>query len=173
LLLIPLTAPKDLTAKTVTLTAKVSWMCCAKTCHPAAKVPLTVTLPVTDSADPDPATQPLFEKFRARIPQRDPAWQTTVAREQNRIVLTLQPPGPNPPLPTAAGIRFFTADGQVDSNQPQQIEILSDGKIRLRLALSETAPPPPATLPGVLVFQNGWPAAGPQYQIDIDCPFSP
>jgi thiol:disulfide interchange protein DsbD len=173
LLLIPLTAPKDLTATTVTLTAKVSWMCCAETCHPAAKVPLAMTLPVADSADPDPATQPLFEKFRTRIPQRDPAWQTTVARDQNRIMLTLQPPGSNPPLPTAAGIRFFTADGQVDSNQPQQIEILSDGKIRLRLALSETAPPAPATLPGVVVFENGWPASGPPFQLEIDCPFSP
>ena len=168
LLMIPVTGPAGLSEKSVTLTARVSWMCCAKTCHPAAEVPFSITLPVTDTAEPDPATRPLFEKFRARVPRRDPAWQSTVKRERHRIILTLRPPGPNPAPPTAAGIRFFTADGQVDSNQPQHIEILPGGGIRLTLVLSETAPPPPATLPGVVVFQHGWPAGGKPLQLEID-----
>jgi thiol:disulfide interchange protein DsbD len=168
LLLIPLTAPAGLADKPVTLTAKVSWMCCAKTCHPAAKVPLSVTLPVTATAELDPATRPLFAKFRALVPQRDPAWQATVKRDQHRILLTLRPPGTQAPASSPAGIRFFTADGQVDSNQPQPIELLPDGGIRLTLALSESAPPAPATLPGVLGFPNGWPAGGKPFAIEID-----
>ncbi|MCF7733727.1 MAG: hypothetical protein K9N23_18710, partial [Akkermansiaceae bacterium] len=168
LLMIPVTAPAVLAGKAVVLNARVSWMCCAKTCHPAAKVPFAVTLPVADAAEPDPVNQPLFAEFRARVPQRDPAWQTTVKRERNRIILTLQPPGPNPALPPAADIRFFTADGQVDSNQPQQIEVLPGGGIRLNLALSETAPPPPATLPGVVVFQHGCPVGDKPFRLEID-----
>jgi len=168
LLLIPVKAPADLSDGAVTLTAKASWMCCAKTCHPAAKVPLAVTLPVTGVAEPDPTTRLLFEKFRARIPKRDPAWKTTVARADHQIVLTLQPPGATPATPNTAEIRFFTADGQVDSNQPQSVEILANGGIRLRLALSETAPPSPAKLPGVVVFPNGWPTGGPPLQLEID-----
>ena len=168
LLLIPITAPAELSESPITLSAKVSWMCCAKTCQPAAKVPFTATLPVAATAEPDPATQPLFAKFRARIPLRDPAWQATVKRERNRIILTLLPPGKNAPPPTAAGIRFFTADGQVDSNQPQQLEILPEGKFRLTLTLTDSAPPPPATLPGVIVFENGWPVGGRPFQLEIE-----
>lgn len=168
LLLIPVKAPADLSNGAVTLTARASWMCCAKTCHPAAKVPLAVTLPATGIAEPDPTTRPLFEKFRARVPKRNPAWKTTVARADREIVLTLQPPGARPATSNTAGIRFFTADGQVDSNQPQSVEILPNGGLRLRLALSETAPASPAKLPGVVVFPNGWPPGGPPLQLEID-----
>ena len=168
LLLVPLTAPADLTIKTVTLAAKVSWMCCGNTCCPAAKVPFAVTLAVADAAEPDAATQPLFAKFRARLPQRDPAWQSTVRRERDTIVLTLQAPGPNRALAAAAGIRFFTADGQVDSNQKQQVEILSDGRLRMTLVLSETAPPHPATLPGVVAFPAGWQTDALPFQLEIN-----
>ena len=156
LLQIPFTTAPDLTTKSVTLTAKVSWMCCGKTCHPAAQIPFAVTLPVTDSAEPDPATQPLFAKFRARVPRPDPAWQAEVKRELNTIVLTLRAPADSQPLPAAAGLRFFTADGQVDSNQKPQVEILSDGRLRLQLARSATAPPHPSSLPGVVALPAGW-----------------
>lgn len=168
LLLVPLTAAPDLTVKTVTLTAKVSWMCCGKTCHPAMQVPFSVTLPVADTAEPDPATQPLFAKFRARVPQSDPAWQTEVKRERNSIILTLRAPAKTQTLPSAAALRFFTADGQVDSNEKPRVEILSDGRLRLHLALSETAPPHPASLPGVVAFPPGWQSGGLPSHLEIN-----
>lgn len=168
MLLIALAAPVTLTATAVTLTAKVSWMCCGKTCNPAARIPFAVTLPVAAAAEPDPATQPLFAKFRAQVPQPDPAWQAEVKREANAIILTLRAPAAIQPLPAASGVRFFTADGQVDSNQPQQVEILSDGRLRLQLALSESAPPPPATLPGVVTFPAGWHTGAPPLNLEIN-----
>ena len=168
LLLIPLTAPADLTAKTVTLTAKVSWMCCGTTCSPAADVPFAVTLPVTAAAETDPATHALFEKFRAQVPRPDPAWHTEVKREHDSILLTLQAPATSQPLPAADAIRFFTADGQVNSNQKQQVEVLSDGRIRIRLALSEFAPPHPATLPGVLALPAAWQTRGLPSHLEIN-----
>jgi thiol:disulfide interchange protein DsbD len=168
LLLIPLTAPADLTTKSVALTARVSWMCCGKTCHPAAKIPFTVTLPVAASAEPDPVTRPLFAKFRARLPRRDPAWKTEVRRDHHTIILTLQAPANHQPPATAAGIRFFTADGQVDSNRQQQPEILADGRLRLQLVLSATAPPHPATLPGVVAFPAGWQNGGQPFHLEIN-----
>jgi thiol:disulfide interchange protein DsbD len=168
LLMIPIKAPANLTEKSVTLAARASWMCCAKTCHPAAKVPLAVTLPVAASAEPDPTTRLLFEKFRALVPKPDPAWRTTVARANRQVMLTLHPPGGSPAAADTAGIRFFTADGQIDSNQAQPVEILANGGIRLRLALSENVPPSPAKLPGVVVFPNGWPPGGPPLRMEID-----
>jgi len=168
MLLIPLRAAPDLSAKTVTLTAKVSWMCCGTTCSPALKIPFTLTLPVAASASADPAAEPLFAHFRAQLPQADPAWQTAVTREQNSIILTLQAPAGKQPVPTVEGIRFFTADGQVDSNQEQQVAILSDGRIRLRLALSEFTPPHPATLPGVVAFPVGWHNADAPFHLEVN-----
>ena len=152
LLIIPVTPPENLAAETATLTAKVSWMCCGKTCEPAVKIPFCVTFPVTSSGENDPTTHPLFEKFRALAPRRDPAWKTAVKREQGRIVLTLKPPAA---ISNPGGIHFFTSDGRVDSSQKQQVEILPDGTIRMTLAPSETAPRQPATLPGVVTFSDG------------------
>ncbi len=168
LVIIPLTAPAFLTTKTVVLTARVSWMCCGNTCHPAARIPFSVTLPVAAAAEPDPVTRPLFAKFRAQVPRRDPAWQAAANREQDRIVLTLQAPGPIPARSDADGIHFFTADGQVDSNQKQQVDILSDGRIRMKLALAENAPPHAATLPGVVVLPGGCQGDGLPFQLEIN-----
>lgn len=168
LLLIPVKAPDILTTSSITLSAKVSWMCCAETCHPAAKVPFSITLPVTAAVEKDPVNGPLFATFRARIPTRDPNWKTTVTRTKNQMVLNLQAPPASQPLPTATGIRFFTADGQVDSNQPQQVEILPDRSIRMTLARSEAAPLTAASLPGVVVFPNGHPSGGSPISLEID-----
>ncbi|MES2477381.1 MAG: protein-disulfide reductase DsbD domain-containing protein [Verrucomicrobiota bacterium] len=152
LLMVPITSPENLTAASVTLNAKASWMCCGKTCNPAVKIPFSITLAVADSAKIDPGTQPLFEKFRALVPRPDPAWKSSVKREEGHILLTLQPPAA---ISNPIGIRFFTADGQVDSNQKQLVEILPNGVIRMTLAISETAPDGSKTLPGVVSLPSG------------------
>jgi thiol:disulfide interchange protein DsbD len=152
LLMIPVTPPQILGSTTATLNARVSWMCCGKTCMPAVKVPFSITLPVAASAAPDPATAPLFGKFRARIPRPDPAWQATARREQGKLILTLQPPRP---LADPGEIHFFTADGQVDSNAKQQVAFLAGGAIRLTLCPSGTAAKDCVSLPGVVSLENG------------------
>lgn len=161
LLMIPITPPDNLSSATVTLTAKISWMCCGTTCHPAVRVPFSVTLPRAAVAESDPSTHPLFEKFRAAVPRPDPAWTSTVRREQDKIILTLKPPGA---ILKPTGIHFFSADGQVDSNQKQQVEILSGGVIRMTLARAETAPGDSSALPGVVCLPRG----GMSFQLEIN-----
>lgn len=160
LIIIPITAPEKLTASAVTFTAKVSWMCCGKTCQPALDMPFSLMIPVAAVAEPEPATRDLFDKFRAMVPQRDPAWKTLVKREQEKIILTIMPPAA---IPNAAGIHFFTSDGQLDSNQKQQVEILADGTLRMTLMRSETGAHNSATLPGVLVFTDRLLEIDPRY----------
>ena len=155
LLMIPITPPDNLSSPRTTLTAKVSWMCCGTTCHPAVRVPFSVTLPLAAVAENDPFTHPLFEKFRAAVPRPDPAWTSTVRRERDKIILTLKP---SVAISEATGIHFFSADGQVDSDQKQQVEILPGGVIRMTLSRAETAPGNSLALPGVvcvLPFQIG------------------
>ncbi len=150
LLLIPITPPENLTTASVTLAAKVSWMCCGETCHPAVKVPFSLKLPVLSAPETDPANGGLFEKFRGLVPRPDPAWAATVTRQQGKITLTLRPPAG---VPKRSGGHFFTADGQVDSNEKQHVEVLAGGG--LRLTLSATGPEKAEKLPGVVGFSGG------------------
>ena len=168
LLLIPLTAAADFASKQVRVTAKVSWMCCGATCCPAVKIPFGVTLPVAGSAEADPANEALFAKFRALVPKPDPAWRVAVTRGPHTIELTLHAPGDRPAPPTADGIRFFTADGQVDTSQKQVFAVLSDGTVRIQLALSEFAPPHPTTLPGVVALPAAWQSDGQPLHLQIN-----
>ncbi len=156
LLMIPITAPETFPNGSVALSARASWMCCGKTCKPAAQIPFSITLPVSDAVDPDPGTQPLFAKFRAMVPVTVPQWHIAAKRETDQISLTLTPPANFGEIPDRAGIHFFTADGPVDSNQKQQVEVFPDGKILMKLPLAETAPRNPETLPGVVELPRGW-----------------
>ena len=151
LIIIPINAPEKLPNQAVTFTAKVSWMCCGKTCQPVLEMPFSLTLPVAAVAESEPATQDLFAKFRGMVPRRDPAWKTAVKREHGKFILTIAPPAA---ISNAAGIHFFTSDGQVDSNQKQQVEILANGTLRMILGRSETGPQNSVTLLGVLVFPD-------------------
>ncbi len=155
LLMIPITAPAVSSNKTVTLSARVSWMCCGKTCKPAVKVPFDITLPFGDAVDPDPETQPMFAKFREMLPMDDPKWHVTAKRETSQIVLILTPLESATGLKGTDGIHFFTADGQVDSNQKQRVDVFPDGRIQMRLAFAETSPGHAESLPGVVSFPNG------------------
>lgn len=162
LLMVPLTPPSELGESPVTLTARVSWMCCGNQCHPAVDVPVSVVLPVSSEAKVDPAARAIFGKFRALVPQRDPAWQTAVVRDEGGVVLTLKPPAD---LAAAQFVRFFTGDGQVDSRGNQPVEVQADGRLRIRLSSADSAPPDAKSLPGVVELQT---AAGAPAWLEID-----
>lgn len=157
LLMIPITPPPKLVSNVVTLTAKVSWMCCGKTCQPATDVPFSITLPVAESAEADIATAPLFDKFRNAVPRgSEGCKQITVHRGDGGIILTLHPVYRRAyPFLTPAKIHFFTADGQVDSDQPQKIEMSAEGTITLTLTASKTGPEQSESLPGLVVIPTG------------------
>ncbi len=163
LLMIPMTTvPATISAKEATFTARVSWMCCGTTCEPAADVPVSLTLPVADAAAP--ANAELFAKFRALVPQTDSAWKTSVRRDGDIVLLTVKPPSPSGAAPE---IRFFTGDGQIDSDSPQKFETSKTGDFRLSLVKSEFGPAAAPSLPGVFAISAGgethWIAIDPRY----------
>ena len=158
LLICPITLPAGFQEKTLVLNAKVSWMHCGKTCHPATDQPFSITLPVGRVVEANAVHQPLFEKFRAQIPAPPTEWKSlSVERKGDKILLTLQPVlrqrdplwNDHPP------IRFFTLDGQVDSDQDQEVQVSPEGVIVMTLAASTTGPKNPTTLPGVLEIPTG------------------
>jgi DsbC/DsbD-like thiol-disulfide interchange protein len=165
LLIVPMTAPESLQAGSVTLEAQVTWMCCKKACSPAHDVPFSITLPVADKAGSDPETSPMFEEARAKIARPDARWEARAKRAGDQIVLEMRPLEDSARRSAAelGALRFFTADGQVNSDEPQAIEVREDGSIRWELAWSEYGPDDPSGLPGVVQAAGGWTAGGPEF----------
>jgi DsbC/DsbD-like thiol-disulfide interchange protein len=109
LLMVPITAPATLADGTVTLDAKVSWMCCGKECNPATDVPFSITLPVTAEEKIDPAMQRLFAASRAKIPQTSDEWTAQAKRVENKLVVNFAKNGrPLKDLTALGEVRFFT-----------------------------------------------------------------
>lgn len=167
LLMIPITPPAELASKVVMLSAKASWMCCGKTCQPATEVPFSITLAVAESPQADVATKPLFEKFRAMVPEPNPSWKASVQRHANEILLSLRLDPAARPLffQDNSAIHFFTGDGQVDTDQKQGFEMIENGNFSINLRLSETASKNSASLPGVVRLPQ---ADGSVIHVEID-----
>ncbi len=70
LLTVPITAPKEIDADRVTLTASVDWLACKVNCIPGS-AKLELVLPVRDKAKP--AHAELFARWRQRLPRELPA----------------------------------------------------------------------------------------------------
>ncbi|HEY1122073.1 MAG TPA: protein-disulfide reductase DsbD domain-containing protein [Haloferula sp.] len=158
LLIVPITPPKELHESRVTLTVHASWMCCGDKCHPASKIPFSITLPVALSADADPATKPLFDRFREKVPQKDDAWSVEVARQPKSILLTLTSKQPQLTRDVAelGPLRFFTSDGQVDSDGQQKVTLGPGQQIRIELPVSEESPEKVSGLTGVITAEKNW-----------------
>jgi len=157
LLMVSITAPKELHEPQVALTAHASWMCCGDQCHPASNVPFSITLPVTASATTDPATKPLFDRFREEVPQKDDSWSVEIARQPGAILLTLTSKQPQltRDVATLGAIRFFTSDGQIDSDGEQKVTRGPGQQIRIQLPVSKQ-PTESADLKGVMVAEQSW-----------------
>ena len=169
LLMIPVTPPQELVDSSVKITAKVSLMCCGKTCSPVVDVPFSITLPA-GGADFDPAAQPLFERYRRMIPKQPLAWtEVSVKRESGRILLTLVPElrQRDPFWTDYTPVRFFTVDGQVDTDAKQETRTSTDGTIVVTLIASDTGPKNAESLPGVVEIPTGkiprWIEINPRY----------
>ena len=158
LLMCPITMPADFHETSLTLSAKVSWMHCGKTCHPVTDQPFSIGLPVGRIAESNAVHQPLFQTFKARIPALSTEWKSISAeRRGDKILLTLDPVlrerdplwNDHPP------IRFFTSDGQVDSDAQQEVNVSPEGVIVMILGASNTGPKHAKSLPGVVEIPTG------------------
>jgi DsbC/DsbD-like thiol-disulfide interchange protein len=167
LLLTEITPPADLKDAEVVIAARASWMSCAVSCNPGI-ADLTLTIPVAKAGEKVPRDETIaraFAEVRESAPKPAPAGWTFVPRlaAPDRIELTATIPG----LDAAAAktIQLFCDDMQVDSDEPQAVEMLDakKGVVRLLLARPEFAPKSPRVLSGVLHCPAGWPGIGSTY----------
>ncbi len=91
--LVDITPPEDLPAgESVTLKVKATWLMCKEVCLPG-KAELSLTLPVSDTPPaPNRAHAEGFASARANLPTEETAWTFTASRENDSLVLTMNPP---------------------------------------------------------------------------------
>lgn len=174
LLLAEIVVPEKIEAKDVTLAARASWMSCAVSCNPGI-ADLSLSLPVASPGETpsrDAAVAETFAKARRAAPAPAPEAWRFVPRltARDRIELEATIPGLDPAH--APKIRFYCDDMQIDSDEPQQVEVVdaSKGRLRFVFARPEFAPTDAATLSGVLHCPDGWPETDSLY-VEISAPW--
>lgn len=162
---IKITPPATLAeGSTVTLKGKAVWMCCNRECNPGFK-DLSIQLPVRKAATPgfDAKWKAKFEAELALRPQSSDKWTAKAETKDKQITVTLTPkPGAQSlSAEDAKKLIWFTEDGIIDSDKPQQVERLADGSIRFQLVEAEyIVGDRPAALKAVLIHPAGWEQGG-------------
>jgi len=164
LLMIEITPPDRLAeGSEIIIEGEATWMCCAKTCHPGYQT-LSLTLPI-DQPKPDPKWAPAFAKSRTELPDAEVdddgtvLWKASVsAQDAERLTLQITPAAEASGLDIQAlgDVYFFSADDQIQSDEPQKVIRNEDGSLELILTISEFGPKDPKTLPGLVWAENGW-----------------
>jgi thiol:disulfide interchange protein len=153
LLFTTITPPAKVTAASVPLAAKVSWLECQEACLPG-KAQLDVTLPVAATATPS-ADAAAFEAAAARVP-RPADWKVTATREAGAVHVRFEPPA------AARQASFLPgAPGIVAHAEEQALQASGEASV-LRVPLDANGTVP-ERWQGVLVLDGGARAA----EIDV------
>ena len=139
--------PDSLTSKTVTISAKTMWMCCAKGCFPGFQT-FDLTLPVSDAPAPDAAASTLIQKARKELPEANHDLKATLVSKMDSDEIKIRFVGEKKLSPE--GAYFFSSDGQISSDQKQIFIPAEDGSLLLTIARSEFSPKGSPSLPGVI-----------------------
>jgi thiol:disulfide interchange protein DsbD len=173
LLPVTITPPAGLTpGSTVNLPVAADWLMCQDECVPGS-AKLSIALPVSaDQPKPDPEFGARIRSVISQLPADDPSWAVSAARDAKRVILTVRAAGSGGGPALAPGeLHFFSEDGTIASDQPQ--EIASDGKggFTLALPVSADGPKDAPSLVGVLTSKKGWRADGSLAGLKVDAAF--
>jgi len=150
-------APKNIEAKTITIEAHVSYMCCADRCYPSSQ-DFTLTIPVAKDNKPTPVKkwQSLFSETRKYLPVATPKiWDVKTSFSEEQIIMELRS---KTEFNTSDKTQFFCETNSVHSDRPQLIELSDDKKnITFTFIRSEFAPKGLKQFTGLLFSPQGWP----------------
>lgn len=162
LLPVTLTPPADLKAgEKIELKAAASWLMCEDVCIPGdAEVALTLTV-TAGVASPDPGWGEKIRAVLAGLPRADEGWKASASRTAKTITLLIAPnvgasASNAPTRPTPTGMHFFTEDGLVAFDQPQEIKPDGKGGFILNLPVAADGPTEVKQLLGVVTSEKGW-----------------
>lgn len=161
LLMVEITPPDQIAPEKVTFRAGISWMACADSCHPGTAT-LSLTLPVRDATALDRTNRDRFRKARRDLPKILRDWKATVSSEANAPTIQLHLARRRDLPHKLQVLYFFSSDGQVSSDQPQELKAMGNGTYILTLRRAEFGPANATTVPGVLISPSPF---GPDRQL--------
>jgi thiol:disulfide interchange protein DsbD len=155
LLPVTLTPPADLKpGTTVSLPVAADWLMCQDVCVPGG-AKLSLSLPVTDGIpQPDPAWGSRVRAVLEKLPSSDPSLTVTASRTAGTVTLFVQ--GGSGAVPAPDDLHFFSEDGTVAYDQPQQAKSDGAGGYVITLPISTDGPKDAPRLVGVLTSREGW-----------------
>jgi thiol:disulfide interchange protein DsbD len=171
LLLVQITPPASLSQTQVELRADAEWLMCSDVCIPGgAKVALT--LPVSsDAPRPNAAWAEKIAATAAGLPRPLTEWQVTAARDASQVTITVKPAaGARAIERTPRGLHFFSDDGLVAYELPQQEQADPNGGVTLRAPIAPEGQQEATHLHGVLTSEKGWLPDGSIRGLRIDIP---
>lgn len=163
------TAPDFAPVRDATLAAKAEWLVCRETCFPES-ADLTLTLPVANTAEPDPRFGKLIAAARAALPRPLADWQVKAEGAGAKVVLALTPPaGAGDP----GALRFFPyEEGRIEASAPQVFRRDGDAYL-LTLPVASQLAPGFTRVTGVVTATNGLAhASGLQRAAIVDVPLN-
>jgi thiol:disulfide interchange protein DsbD len=149
------TAPSLAPGTTATLKARADWLVCRETCIPEG-ADLTLALPVSTTAGPDPRWGGPIAAAEAALPQPLMGWKASAEGRGAMIALKLTPPAGAADPGT---IRFFA--NTIDRIEPSKPQTLArdGGAYVLTLPVASTLSGPFGKLAGVVTAASGFSAS--------------
>jgi len=172
ILLTDITVPNHIDEENVKIRGKVAWMACATECNPGVEE-IVLTLPVNNTDQKVAVDRQLadrFEEIRSTFPVAAPDSWTFDLQLESPETITVEINSPGNEFTNADAIQFFSYDHQVDSNQPQHIEVNEAGNLILKLPRPKFAPKSPTSFSGVIHHPEGWPESESNW-IEISVPW--
>ncbi|HEU4723802.1 MAG TPA: protein-disulfide reductase DsbD domain-containing protein [Candidatus Eisenbacteria bacterium] len=163
LLVVTITPPATIAAKTVTIAGSFDWLECADVCV-AGSASLALTMPVrADVAAPGPAAS-LFAAARARRPRPSAGWTFAATAGPRAIELGFTPP---PGIEPRGAYFFVDQPLVVEHAAPQGFERVGTG-YRLTMKPAENAASPATRITGVLMLDGVSLEAGNAIAVDVE-----
>lgn len=159
LLLVAITPPAAITADSVTLTADLAWMACARDCNPGfATRALRLGVNRTPEARIDRTWAPKITAEQRQLPRPSKQWSVTIESPLGESPIRIRVKPTDKRAGDPADLYFFSEDGQISSEPPQVAERQDDGSYLITAARSDWGPENYDTLPGVLLASGSWAA---------------
>lgn len=169
LLPVKLTPPADLApGASIALNASADWLMCENVCIPG-NAEVSLTLPVSAATpQPDATWDTKIRATLATLPRADAHWRVTASRAGKTVTLTVAASGGTAHMPQNPW--FFSQDGIIAYDQPQQAKSDGHSGFAITLATSVEAPANATRLVGVLAADNGWLSDGSLPGLKVDIP---
>lgn len=148
MLLVPIKVPSELTARAVTLRARVNWLMCKEICIPGS-ADLALEIPI-GPALPDSRVATGFATARAALPRPAEGWHFRAEPAGADVLLHIEGTG------ALNAVRFFPYEEGYLNNAADQPFLREGAGWTLRLSRAESVEGWPSRLRGVLVAEPAW-----------------